>query len=67
MVKIGIKDGEIQAEEEILNISSFLPDLSLIPWEFYVGTDLWGKSFLSERNLSLKRLFGAAKCSRNKC
>lgn len=67
MVKIGIKDGEIQAGEQILTISLFLSDLSLVPWELYVGTDLWGKSFLSERNLSLKRLFGAAKCSRNKC
>lgn len=55
MVKTGIREGEIQARNKILTISSLLPDLSLVPCEFYVGTDLWGKSVaVAERNPSLK-------------
>lgn len=37
MVKTGIREGEIQTRKQILRISLFLPDLSLVPCEFCVG------------------------------
>jgi len=39
-VKTGIREREIQARKQILNVSSLLGDLSLVPCEFYMGTVL---------------------------
>lgn len=36
MVETGMREGEIQAKKQILNISSLLHDLSFVPCEFYV-------------------------------
>lgn len=54
MVKTGIKEGEIQGKEQILTINSFLFDLSPVPWEFYVRTDLWGSSIMGRKKPVLK-------------
>lgn len=66
MVKTGIREGRIQARRQILPISSFLPDLSLVPGEFYVGTDLWGKSIMGRERPVLKVSVWGSNRSRNK-